>query len=937
MRSGLNKILISHTPRRSAGRRHVFVLHPLVVALCLVGPGSREALARDYFDAAFLGGNVDLSAYETAGATPEGDYLVDIWMNQQQVSTRQVRFVKDSKGEVVPELTPDDLRKMGVAVDRLPALKGLPKDKPVGDIRALIPASTFTLTLSSLRLDITVPQVDMDESVAGGVDPSLWDEGVPALMFGYNLSGSKNWMDGYSGGSKSTSRSLFGNVNGRANLGAWRLYSTMTMSRNEQSGDGYHSSDSQSRFNNTYLQRDVQRLRGQLTMGESSTGSSVFDSIPFRGVMLTSSDEMLPTSQRGFAPVISGTAKSNARVTVTQNGSTIYETNVPPGPFRLTDIYNGGNGGEMVVTVTEADGSKHVSTQAYSSLPVMKRPGGVDYEVAVARYHNGGYTRDSQDPLFALATTAVGLTGNLTLYGGLLAAKDYQSLVTGVGMSLGLLGAVSLDSTLTRARFDRDQTGGSGREGETDNGAAFRARYSKSMMSTGTTVDISAYRYATRNFYSFQDAMSRGYTLREGYAPWMMERRRSSWQMNVSQTLGSLGSVFLRGSRDDYWNSDRVVNNLSAGFSSSVKGVGYSVNYDIDHTTGGRRRGEGNDWSTNRQISLSLSIPFSIFGPKMPAMQDISSNYSMTHDNHGRTSQQAGLGGSFLDNRLSWNVAQSHDNQGGGSSGNAGLSYSGSKGNVGLNYGYGQNNRSVSGNASGALVLHQHGVSLASSLGDSMALIEAPGADGVKVLSGNTETNQWGYAVAPYLQNYQRNTISLDPTTLPDGVDVSNSSVTVYPTRGALVEAKFRTRVGRQAMLTLNFQGKPVPFGAMASLPDDDALNSTIVGDGGMVYLTGAPQSGRLKVSWGSGPDQQCEVHYDLGELPKVDPKDKDAPSVNIVQQTLTCQPVAGSAHPSTLAEREPDPVPAGPDDAVSQPERTRHDAVRHKAPDTKQ
>lgn len=854
----------------------------------LIGPCAH---ARDYFDPSFLsdgsGTPVDLSAYETAGSIPEGTYLVDIYMNQQRQATRQVRFVKDAKGEVIPELTPAMLKEMGVANDRLEKIKGLPVDKPVGDLKDVIPGATVTFTMASLKLDLTVPQIDMDVNAAGAVDPKLWDEGVPALMFSYNLSGSRNRMTGDYGSGGSTSQNVFGSANGGINLGAWRLRSSATYSRNDSQGY-YHSSSSQFQTGDTYLQRDVQRLRGELTIGENSSGGDVFGSIPFRGVKLESNDDMLPSSQRGFSPVITGTARSNARVTVAQNGTIIYETNVPPGPFRLTDIYSAGNGGELLVTVTEADGSKHISTQTFSTLPVMKRPGGVSYEITAGRYRNGGYTTGSRDPIFGLATTTVGLPHYVTLYGGLLGAAHYQSAALGLGVSLGGMGAISVDATYAHATLQN----GDSNKAETADGASFRARYSKSMMTTGTTVDLTAYRYSTNQFYSFQDAMSYGYGLNRGYAPWLGERRRSSWQMNLSQTVGKLGAISLRASRDDYWGTGRVVNSLGAGFGSSIKGVGYSINYDIDHTQKGQ-----SDWPTNRQLSLNVSVPFSIFNPSSSVVQDINANYSVTHDNHGRTSQQAGLGGSVLDNRLSWNASQSANNQGGGQSGNLGLGYSGDAGNIGLNYGYASSTQTWSANASGGVVVHPHGVTFSRSLGDSMALVEAPGADGVKLMSGNASTDSRGYTVMPYLQNYQPNTVSLDPTTLPDGVDLSEGSVTVYPTKGALVAAKFKTRVGRQAMLTLNYYGKPVPFGAIASLPGDDAENAAIVGDGGMVYLTGAPQAGVLKVRWGDTPDRQCAVNFDLGPLGKKK-KDPDAPSVTITQQTLSCEPDAASFTP---------------------------------------
>lgn len=887
------RAIVSVSTRRTLT---VFNLHPLAVAICLLGMNSTGAWARDYFDSAFLGGeggtSVDLSAFEAPGGVAEGTYLVDVYMNSKMQYTRQIRFVKDAKGKVVPELTPDILHHMGVDIDHLPAFNGLPADKPVGDLTALIPDATVKFDMGALRLNLTVPQVNMDPSMADGMDPSLWDEGVPAAILNYNVNGSKTRSNGSSELGGTHSDNLFAWLNGGLNAGAWRLRTSFSYSRNTLSGRLYNTAYRQSQFSSTYLQRDIQRLRSSLTMGESSTGSDIFDAIPFRGVRLTSDQQMQPSSQRGFAPVITGIAKSNARVSVTQNGSVIYETNVPPGPFRLTDIYSGGIGGELVITVTEADGSKHVSTQAYSTLPVMKRPGTYSYEVAVAKYKNGGYTTGSHDPLFALATTTVGLPHYVTLYGGLLGAKEYQSLALGTGLSLGGLGAVSFDATLSRAHLNE-------REG-TVQGAAFRGRYSKSMMTTGTTVDLSAYRYATPNYYTFQDAMSHGYDLQYGAAPWLGERQRSTWQMVLSQTLGELGSLSLNATRRDYWRTSRVVNSVGASFSSSVKGVGYSLSYNEDHT----QNSEGL-WPTNRQVALNVNVPFSVFGPASESLRNISTTYSLTHDNQGRTSQQAGLSGTFLDSKFAWNASQSMQNQGGGSSGNLGASYQSSIGNANVGYGYGSGSRTVSGGVSGGMVLHSHGLSLGNQVGDAMALVEAPGAGGVKVSSGNAETNRWGYAVVPYMQPYQRNTVSLDPTTLPDGVDIPNNSTVVYPTKGAIVVAKFKTRVGRQAMLTLNFQGKPVPFGAMASLPDDDAQSASIVGDGGMVYLTGAPQSGVLKVQWGNEAGQQCQVHYNLGALPKVDPKDKDAPVVNIAAQTLACEPVVAST-PASMSAPEP-------------------------------
>ena len=862
-------------PRKTTGRG--WRLTPVAAAIYLLGLQSAPVWARDYFDPSFLsngeeGSAVDLSAYETAGSIPEGAYLVDIYLNQINVASREVQFSRDKTGKVIPVLTAQEIKEMGVGVSRIDGLKSLPPTAPVGDLTTLIPQSRVEFDLSQLRLNISVPQASMDNQVGGYVDPKLWDNGIPAALFNYNLSGSESRMDGQNGSSGSTMQSHFASLNGGLNAGPWRLRSTMTYSGMSSKTAGMSSRSNQTQWNNTYLQRDVQALRGALTLGEASTGGTIFDGIPFRGAKLVSDNDMLPSSQRGFAPLLTGIASSNARVTVSQNGYVIYQTNVAPGPFRITDISRATGGGDLVMTVTEADGSEHVTTQAYSTLPIMQRPGGMEYEMAVGRFQNGGYTDGSRTPAFLLGTLVYGFPHYITLYGGVLASGDYQSLAVGTGASLGSFGALSADVTGSKTTLPGQSS--------SVNGAAYRARYSKSMLTTGTSLDLTTYRYATRDFYTFSDANTSGYLLRDSFEPWRGERKRSSWQTNLSQNLGSWGSVYLRGNRDDYWGTNRVVNSISAGFGSSIKGVGYNIAYSESHT-----RSPDGGWPTNRQVSLSVSVPLSLFSNAEMA-RNMSANYMISRDNSGRTSQQSGLSGNVLDNRVSWNVSESRDNQGNSGAGNLGLGYMGDTVSGNLGYGYAQNSRTINASAMGGMVVHSHGVVLSQYLGNSVALVSAPGVAGVKVASGNTRTNGQGYAVSPYMQNYQRNVVSLDPTTLPDGADITTNSVNVYPTRGAVVEAKFRTRIGRQAMLSLNYHDRPVPFGAMASVTSSEGeQNSSIVGDNGMVYLSGLPQKGELRVQWGAGAEQQCRVNYDLGEAPTASTQ-----AVNIVQQEGVCR-----------------------------------------------
>lgn len=107
----------------------------------------------------------------------------------------------------------------------------------------------------------------------------------------------------------------------------------------------------------------------------------------------------------------------------------------------------------------------------------------------------------------------------------------------------------------------------------------------------------------------------------------------------------------------------------------------------------------------------------------------------------------------------------------------------------------------------------------------------------------------------PYVTPYRETTVSLDTETLPDGADVKLTSQTITPTRGAIVRAHFDTRVGRRVLMTLTRgNGAVVPFGAMVTGTDSTVDVSSIVGDGGQVYLSGMDEHGSLTAKWGLTP-----------------------------------------------------------------------------------
>lgn len=121
-------------------------------------------------------------------------------------------------------------------------------------------------------------------------------------------------------------------------------------------------------------------------------------------------------------------------------------------------------------------------------------------------------------------------------------------------------------------------------------------------------------------------------------------------------------------------------------------------------------------------------------------------------------------------------------------------------------------------------------------------------------------TNGDGYAVLPFATAYHRNDVSLDSHSLPENVDLANSTVTLVPTKDAVVLARFHTHVGYKALFTLQSRGQPLPFGSEVRAKD----TNSIVASEGQVYLAGLAPKGTLYAQWGPGPQQRCSARYDL-------------------------------------------------------------------------
>ncbi|ALX97177.1 fimbrial protein [Serratia fonticola] len=828
----------------------------MLLALC----GSLSARADNYFNPRFLSDDpakvADLSGFEKGLEAPPGVYRVDIYMNDGFMTTRDVSFKPDAAGKVLePCLTRGQLASMGVNTRSIPGVAVLAPEACVPFI-SLIKEASSNFDVGRQRLSISIPQAFMGNQARGYIPPEQWENGIPAGLLNYSFTG--NNVHNNIGG---TTNYAFLNLQSGVNLGAWRLRDNTTWS---YSNGGAATNENRWQHVNTYLQRDIVPLRSRLTVGDGFTPGDIFDGANFRGVQVASDDNMLPDSQRGFAPVIHGIARGTARVSVKQNGYEVYQSTVPPGPFTISDLFSAGNSGDLQVTILEADGSSQVFTVPYSSVPGLLREGRVKYAATVGQFRSGN---DQQEkPTFGQGTLQWGLAGGWTVSGGTQLADRYRAFNLGVAKNLGDFGAVSLDITQARANLPDDST---------HQGQSLRFLYNKSMNEWGTNLQLMGYRYSTSGYYSLADttwSQMSGYSVAtdEGIlqvTPKLTDyynlayNKRGRLQMTVTQQVGTAGTLYLTGNHQTYWGTDKADEQLQAGYSGSMKDITYTLSYSLTK----------NAWQQGRDnmLALSVNIPLShwLRSDSQSAFRRSTVSYSMTDDLKGRMTNQAGLYGTLLDDsNLSYSVQTGYAGGGEGTSGSTGsatLNYQGGSGNANVGYSHSSGYDQLYYGLSGGVLAHENGVTLSQPLNDTVVLIKAPGAGNVTVENQTGVRTDWrGYAVQPFAMDYRENRIALNTSTLANNVDLDDAVVSVVPTHGAVVLADFKTHVGLKVLMTLSYNGKPLPFGTVVSF--DNGRSGSIVADGGQVYLTGLPLSGQLQAKWGEGADAQCVAPYQL-------------------------------------------------------------------------
>lgn len=789
------------------------------------------------FEPAQLGLNsksVDLSIFEKGGQLP-GTYFVDIFLNGDKIDSRQMVFNIQQNDTEAPDLNAclvrEQLNSYGIKVEDYP---GLFSDSQCARFSA-IPQASEKFLFNALQVILSVPQAALRPKPEGIAPQPLWNDGINAFRMNYRTNVNYSaYRD-----EKITDNARYVQLEPGGNIGAWRLRNMITWQKQANNSGKWQSAY-------TYAERGLNSLKSRLTLGERYTSADVFDMVPFRGGMLASDDNMVSYTEREFAPAIRGIARTQARIEVKQSGYIIYSTTVAPGPFELTGISGSSSGSDLEVTVYETDGKPQVFTVFASTPAIALQKGYLKYSIMTGQYRPS----DSSINKVAIgqATAMYGLPWGITAFGGLQWTSHYQAGAVGVGTSFNRFGALSVDGI---------QSKGERKNEHLMTGQMWRLRYSNVLPLTGSGISISNQRY-TSGFSTLSNVLDsyQNNNIASGYRYPENSKRRNRSSVMLSQFLGRWGYLNLTGIRESYWHKSKHGKTLTASYSTNWQNINWSLNLT--------RRQDALYNQNDREISLWVSLPLERW-----LGGDTQATYRLSQRNNDDTRHETGINGSGFNKQLRWDVRQKFVSEGHGASSDGSLinlNWNGTYGTLSGGYSYANDFHQMNAGLAGSVLVHQNGITFGQPAGQTVALVEAPGAYGTDVSSWpGVKTDYRGYTTLGYLTPYKENVVMLDPTSLPQDVEVPQTDVRVIPTMGAIIPASFMTLSGGRAAITLKQRnGISLPFGAVVSLAgqEGDLTGAGIVGENGEVYMTGLPESGHLHVSWGKGI--QCQAYYQL-------------------------------------------------------------------------
>lgn len=633
--------------------------------------------------------------------------------------------------------------------------------------------------------------------------------GGAGAMLNYNAMSSRSQ---YLGGNSTYSQAQ---LEGGINVASWLLRSQQLLS---QSDGRFNSENGQ-----TYLQRTFVDLRTTARVGEVNMNNTLLDGTGLYGVTLE--PEVALETPEGLVKV-SGIANTpQARVEVRQQGSLVYSTLVPVGPFVLTEVPLRNYSSDLNVTVVETDGRQH-SYIVPSSLYVqrMTQPSGL--------YLSVGQVSDEYDkkPMVISASGGWRLRPETNAGLGIILAKDFAA----AGGSLDtMLWSTTLLSFKAKQSFDQTKS---------LQGQSYRAEATLATR-LGVSITASSTYYST-GYREFSQFIDKNYTSTKQY----------DYSIGLQWQRRGMGAFSTSVYETKNRGKEGKRRFITAGWGGNFYSAYISANWQRQLS------GDKGDEKNEDMIYLNVTVPLG---------QNNLSTYA--HRDNGRTRYGSTLTGNINDDNA-YMLGAEMGREESDRSVSAGLSSNLHYSQLMLNGSVaGENRRSYSGSLQGGVVAHADGITFSplpvrETFG--IASLAEPVA-GVKIDTpqGPVWTDGRGFAALPSLNAWQKSHIEVNTATLPKNMDIGNGTRMMAQGRGSVGKVQFNTLTQRRVLLHVTMaNGKKLPKNLAVTDEKGNYITTSV--DDGVVFLNNATARQTLVIQNGN---ENCSITLILPEQAESD------------------------------------------------------------------
>lgn len=794
---------------------------PLTLICCFHGRADDNVSETKYqFDSAMVwGGGGDLTSFEYENKLPPGIQKIFVKTNYDfQKISLEVNFVA-IEDHVKACFTKEQLQIIGLNIKSLPVDKQNKIEKSCQFLSDLVSQSNEDYDFSSGILTVTIPQANYVSYIKRDVDLSASDSGVYGLSSNYNIY--YNTINPFNNSYYSRDTySAYLNNSIHTNFGLL-IKNSSTYNKNS----GYSSQ-------RTYAEYDVLPFKSRIQAGEIFTNSDYFDSVTMKGITLSSNRSMWSYSDKRSIPVISGTANAEALVKVYQGKNLIHQEKVTPGPFKIDNYTPYGYSGDLEVYVEEVTGRVTKFIVPYNlSIDLIKK-GKFIYTVGAGEFDSGGYN-DSMTPMVYMAGITYGIADSVNLSTGLLFTERYLSNSIGTAFS-SPFGAFKADINHAYARpYISDN-------GRNYDGYSSRVSYSKAIDATNTGITLSMLKYYTKDFWTLNDSVQK-------YSS-SVDRPKYQLGLYVNQPVFDYGYINISATNNTYWSKyqrDQVYTNIS--WSSNYKSVSYSLNYGFDRS--------------QSQLGLSFTVPFGNNNRTFLRGDYINNgkygdNKFLSTDTTFEKYPNFQLGTSISQNASS---RPGYALRGG---------YTGQYGRISMDYYDQKDYKSASLSGNGSLVLYSDGLIFSQSTGNTIGIIDVPGAGGSTINNSlNNKLNNNGKGTVS-LYPYNLNRLGISPENSSLSLDISSTEEQVLPRYGSLIPVMFDSKVNSGSKILILADNLMSKFNFGEQISDHDGNILGYISQGKRVLISGDNKSNIINIKKADGSLCTIEIqHTELTEF----------------------------------------------------------------------